>query len=61
MNKEELLKAIEKARKNVRYMSKSGQTDTVHHENLARLEAELAGKQEFKPAKKTRREELDNG
>ena len=59
MSKDELLKAIEKARKNVRYMSKSGQTNTVHHENLAWLEAELAGKKEYEPAKS--RKELKNG
>lgn len=33
----DLDKEIEKARKNVRYMEKSGQKDTVHHQNLQRL------------------------
>ena len=48
MTKDELLKAIEKARKNVRYMEKSGQKNTVHHEMLAKFEAEL---NQEKPAK----------
>ena len=57
MTKAELLKAIEKAKKNVRYMEKSGQVDTVHHEYLAQFEAELAqleNKSEDKPAKSPR-------
>ena len=64
MDKAELIKAIEKAKKNIRYMEKSGQVNTVHHKYLAKFEAELAqleGKAENKPAKKSRREELING
>ena len=57
MTRVELLKAIEKAKKNIRYMEKSGQVNTVHHKYLAKFEAELAqleDKPEHKPAKSPR-------
>lgn len=54
MTKDELDKEIARARKNVRYMEKSGQKNTVHHQNLAKLEAQLVIE---KPAKKGRVEE----
>lgn len=42
-SRNKVLKDLEKAKLNVLRMERNGNTDTVHHDNVKRLEAILAG------------------
>lgn len=58
-SRNKILKDLEKAKRNVLLMERNGNTDSVHHDIVKRLEAILAGGS--KMSRKDKKEVKENG